>query len=99
MVDPTGHCGFPLGPQLELLLSISEAVPEMEFILVSNKTDLKIPDGVDTGDIEKTIAILGKRCLDHLELSASSGEGLEGLRRMITSTLMKEEEKPWENFK
>jgi nucleolar GTP-binding protein len=98
MVDPTGHCGFPIGPQVELLDLISGTIEDMNFIVVSNKSDLDLPKGVDMEPLEKSVAELGDRCMSYLELSASSGEGLEDLKKVIVSIMMKNEEKPWENF-
>jgi nucleolar GTP-binding protein len=99
ILDPTGHCGFPIGPQVELLSSISESIPDMEFIVVSNKSDLDLPDGIDSSQLEQAVEDLGVRCISEMTLSASTGEGLEELKRIIVSTLVKSEEKPWENFK
>ncbi len=98
VLDPTGHCGFPLAPQLELLVSIIESVPDMDFIVLSNKSDLDIPEGVDTSEIDDVVKLMGSRCLSYLELSASSGDGLDSLKRSIVTIMMKNEEKPWENF-
>jgi nucleolar GTP-binding protein len=98
IIDPTGHCGYPIEPQLELLGSIAGSIPDMEFIVVSNKSDLEIPKGLDTEQIEKGVKELGDRCISHLDLSATSGEGLEDLRNVIVSIMMENAEKPWENF-
>jgi len=98
IIDPTGHCGYPLEPQLELLSSLAEAVPEMEFIVTSNKSDLELPKGVDEGSIEKTVRSLGGRCIAFINISASTGEGLEDLRQTMVSVLESREEKPWEDF-
>lgn len=98
IIDPTGHCGFQIEPQLELLSSIAKAIPDMNFILVSNKSDLKLPEGFDPGQIDRVVKDLGVRCISYIELSAGSGEGLDGLRRTIVTVLMLNEEKPWENF-
>lgn len=99
IVDPTGHCGFPLDPQLDLLSSIAEAIPQMEFIVVVNKSDLNVPDDVDMGAIDMAVEELGDRCAAFLKISASRGDGLEGLREAMVSALSVEEEKPWENFR
>jgi nucleolar GTP-binding protein len=98
LLDPTGHCGFPLEPQIELLVSIAEAIPDMDFIIVTNKSDLDIPQGVDISGLEQVTKDLGERCLSYQEVSASSKEGLEELKRTIVNILLKDEEKPWENF-
>jgi len=98
ILDPTGHCGYPLEPQLELLSSIAQAVPEMEFIVTSNKSDLELPEGVEEKSIDKTIRSLGDRCIAFMNISASTGEGLEELRQTMVSVLEAREEKPWEDF-
>jgi nucleolar GTP-binding protein len=98
IIDPTGHCGFPLEPQMELLSSIAEAVPDMEFILVSNKSDLDLPEGIDMDQIDRSVKDLGDRCLSFVEISAGSGQGLEELKRTIVDVLIRSEERPWENF-
>ncbi|MGA1820872.1 MAG: NOG1 family protein [Thermoplasmatota archaeon] len=98
IIDPTGHCGYPLEPQLELLSSIADTVPEMEFIVTSNKSDLELPEGIDRGRIDLTVSSLGERCIAFMDISAETGEGLEDLRQTLVSVLEAREEKPWEGF-
>lgn len=98
LVDPTGHCGFPLEPQLELLRSTADNVPDMEFIIVVNKSDLELPEGITLDPIDDIVEELGDRviCIHHV--SAGSEKGLEELRQKMVDILIKHEDKPWENF-
>ncbi|MBN1391143.1 MAG: 50S ribosome-binding GTPase [Candidatus Thermoplasmatota archaeon] len=98
IVDPTGHCGFPLAPQLDLLSSVAEAIPDMEFIVAVNKSDLKVPDDVDLPSIDRAVEELGVRCLAFLKITANSRDGLEELRKTMVSVLERAEDKPWEDF-
>ncbi|MGA1848541.1 MAG: GTPase, partial [Thermoplasmatota archaeon] len=98
IIDPTGHCGFPLQPQLELLSSISGSLPEMGIIIALNKSDIDIPESVDTSPIRSMVGSLGEQCIDVISVSAETGEGLEELKDLMVKVLMEEEEKPWENF-
>jgi len=98
MVDPTGHCGYTIEPQLELMEGIADSVPEMDLILVINKSDMELPEGVDKDSIRRAAEKLGDRIVRTVEVSAASGEGLEELREVVMKTLIMHEEKPWENF-
>lgn len=98
MLDPTGHCGFPIEPQLDLLRSTSNAIPEMRFIIAVNKADLSLPDGITREPIDEMVDELGDRIIDVIDISAREGAGLERLTSKVINTLMEEEEKPWENF-
>ena len=99
IIDPTGHCGYPVEPQLELLSSIAEAIPEMEFIIAINKTDLQVPEGVNIDVIGSAIEDLGGRCIASVGISAATGEGLEELRRIMVEVLEQQEERPWETLR
>ena len=96
MFDPTGHCGFPLEPQLSLLASIRKAVPELSFIIVVNKSDLSLPEGVDPLAIDREVEKLGKRCIGRLSVSSTDGTGLSELKALIVSSNVVEEKAPWE---
>ncbi len=98
LVDPTGHCGYPLEPQVDLLLSISKASPEMEFIILQNKSDLELPQGVDLEILRAAISELGDRCLMETTISALEGTGMDRLKKAVVDTILADEEKPWENF-
>jgi nucleolar GTP-binding protein len=98
MVDPTGHCGYTLEPQLYLMKNISESIPEMKLIVLLNKSDLPLPDGVSREIIEEGVRSLGDRVIAVLDLSASTGEGMDSLKKMVIDTLIEDEDKPWENF-
>lgn len=96
--DPTGHCGFPLEPQLELLRSTARNVPDMDFIIVINKSDLELPPGVTLDPIHEIVKELGEKVIGTYHISADSEEGLAELKERMVEALMEEEEKPWENF-
>jgi nucleolar GTP-binding protein len=98
MIDPTGHCGYPIEPQLELLKIISESIPEMDFIVVVNKSDIELPEGISSENIGKASEDMKDRCIKLLNISAGSGQGLDDLKRTIVTRLIADEEKPWENF-
>jgi nucleolar GTP-binding protein len=98
MIDPTGHCGYPLEPQIELLEKTADTIPGMDILLVVNKSDLDLPEGVEMSPIETTVERLGEKCLGIRHVSADSGEGLEDLRKAVVDALIIHEDKPWENF-
>lgn len=98
MIDPTGHCGFPQKPQIELMMKTSTTIPQMDLIMVSNKSDLDLPEGVSTDPIKEAVKQLGNKCLGVYNVSADSGEGLEDLRKAVVDALILHEDKPWENF-
>jgi len=98
MIDPTGHCGFPLDPQLDLLASISESLPGMGIIVVINKSDIGMPEDVDTSPLASLADSLGDQCIEVVSISAETGEGLEDLRDLMVRVLQEDEKKPWENF-
>jgi nucleolar GTP-binding protein len=98
MVDPTGHCGFTLEPQVELLRSTADNVPDMEFIIVINKSDLKLPDGISLDPLDEMISDLGDRVIGTYKISAGKEDGLDDLQKAIVDALIKHEDKPWENF-
>lgn len=97
LIDPTGHCGYPLEPQLDLLKGLAESVPDMDFIILVNKSDLDLPGGVALDAVDVTADGLGGRCLALLGISALDGSGLDELRALIKDTLVLVEDKPWEN--
>lgn len=98
MIDPTGHCGYPIEPQVELLLSTAEAVPEMEFIILENKSDLEMPEGISVSSLDEAAAALGERVSLRRSISSIDQAALEGLKRIIVDSLLSSEEGPWENF-
>ncbi len=98
IIDKTGHCGFPMEPQLELLDMVSRSIPDMDFFIVLNKSDLDLPDGVNIDALDETVKKLGKRCIKVLNVSADTGEGLDELKKNVVSVLIQGEEKPWEDF-
>jgi nucleolar GTP-binding protein len=99
LIDPTGHCGFTMEPQIDLLMKTVETIPQMDILLVINKSDLDLPQGITLDPIDLAVKDLGERCLGVYSISADSGEGLEDLRQAIVDALILHEEKPWENFK
>ncbi|MDG6225579.1 MAG: 50S ribosome-binding GTPase [Candidatus Thermoplasmatota archaeon] len=74
MLDPTGHCGFPLEPQLKLLDSLVRNLEDMRFIICVNKMDLGQPD---LSSIDEAVSRYGDRVVEYITLSALEGEGLE----------------------
>lgn len=98
MIDPTGHCGFPLEPQLELLRKTVEAIPDMDIIIVINKSDLDLPENVTLDPLDETLKSIGEKFIGKYHVSADSGEGLEELRKAVVDALILHEDKPWENF-
>ncbi|MFW3146560.1 MAG: NOG1 family protein [Thermoplasmatota archaeon] len=98
MIDPTGHCGYPLEPQLELLKGLAESVPDMDFIILVNKSDLDLPEGVVLDPVDETADQLKEQCTALISISATDGTGLDELRSLIKETLLLEEEKPWEDY-
>ncbi|MEA3559512.1 MAG: GTPase [Candidatus Thermoplasmatota archaeon] len=98
IIDPTGHCGYPLEPQVELLLSTFNAVPGMNFMVIDNKSDLSVPDGVDLGILEEAVKEMGDRCIVHTSVSAFDEERMKKLKKHIVDSILASEEKPWEDF-
>jgi nucleolar GTP-binding protein len=98
MIDPTGHCGFPLEPQIELMMKTASEIPQMDLLVVVNKSDLPLPEDVSLEPVEQAARDLGKKCLGIYHVSADSRESLDELRKAIVDALILHEEKPWENF-
>jgi nucleolar GTP-binding protein len=98
IIDPTGHCGYPLEPQVELLLSTFNAVPGMNFMVIDNKSDLSVPDGVDLGILEEAVKKLGDRCIVHTSVSAFDENEMKKLKKHIVDSILASEEKPWDDF-
>lgn len=99
MLDPTHHCGFPLEPQLHLLRSLSESIPEMRFIVVVNKIDIKRPDGPAQRAIDEVVASIGERLIEYMDISSVEPGGLDALRELLIKVLEGERETerpPWE---
>ena len=71
---------------------------DMDFIIAINKSDIKLQDGVTLEPIHETVNELGNRILGIHHISAGSEEGLEELKRKIVDVLIKQEDRPWENF-
>ncbi len=40
MLDPSGHCGYPIEDQLHLLEEVQRDFPDVELVVVENKADL-----------------------------------------------------------
>jgi nucleolar GTP-binding protein len=97
MVDPTGHCGYPLEPQVELLGSIFNTTEDMNFIVVVNKSDL-MGDDADLSTLEIMMNRMGDRLLAELLTSALTGDGIKELRELLVEALKPPERGPWEDF-
>lgn len=82
MIDPTGHCGFPLDPQLNLLDSLVRNLEGMRFIICVNKMDLGQPD---ISAIDEAVSQNGDRIVEYITLSALEGEGLDDVVEAITA--------------
>ncbi len=98
MIDPTGHCGFQIEPQVELLMKTAESIPEMEFIIVINKSDIDIPEGSKMDLIDDRVSKLGDRIIGVHHISAVKEEGIDEFRKALIDALIQKEDKPWENF-
>jgi nucleolar GTP-binding protein len=44
ILDPSGHCGYPMEVQLNLLDEVKEMI-EVPLVVAANKSDLKIAEG------------------------------------------------------
>ena len=95
MVDPTGHCGYDLEPQLLLLESISESIPDMNIIVAVNKSDL-IKDREEYHSLDEYLDNLGERLIAEVMISALTGEGLEELEDLLVESLRVELPAPWD---
>jgi len=51
MVDPTGDCGYPIGPQLELRDAISARFEDIPVFTIANKEDR-----FEEGDLTEAVA-------------------------------------------
>ncbi len=87
MIDPTGNCGSPIEPQLSLMDSLIGSIPEMRFLVVLSKSDLKLPDHVDMSFMESLPGKLGDRYLGSVDISAKEGTGLDELRTILIDSL------------
>lgn len=95
MLDTTGHCGYEVGPQLELLESVSDAIADMNFIVTRNKSDL-MDEGEDLSQVDSAVDELGDRLIADITISAHSGEGLKELEDILVESLGKEVSKTWD---
>lgn len=96
MVDPTGHCGYPLEPQVELLASLMTSMPGMRFIVCINKMDLAGPD-MDLSGLDDLISRNEERVVEYLTISASTGEGADEVIQAISENLAISEIAPWDD--
>jgi nucleolar GTP-binding protein len=63
ILDPSEHCGYPVGVQLNLLEEVREMI-DVPLVIAANKSDLQVADGylsmsTETGEgIQEVLAAL-----------------------------------------
>ncbi|MGQ9787742.1 MAG: NOG1 family protein [Candidatus Hadarchaeaceae archaeon] len=75
ILDPSETCGYRLTDQINLLKNLEKSFSEIKIFVVANKTDLLN---------EETIEKLREARPDILFLTATTGEGVEKLKRKLT---------------
>jgi nucleolar GTP-binding protein len=97
IIDPTGHCGYSLEPQLNLFSSIARTARGMRFIVCINKIDLPLPEGVSIEEVDKAVQGHEDRVLEYLTISGETGDGVDEVVDAIVANLSVEEKAPWED--
>lgn len=97
IIDPTGHCGYSLEPQLNLMASLVRSTREMRFIVCINKIDLPLPEGVRVEDIDAAVQSHEERIVEYLTFSGETGEGVDEVIDAVVANLSVEEDAPWED--
>jgi nucleolar GTP-binding protein len=95
IIDPTGHCGYAVDPQLKLLGSLFRSLPDMRFIVCIGKTDLPLPEGSDLSGIDRLVEEHEDRVLEYLTISGETQEGIPEVLAAVVENLKVVEETPW----
>ncbi len=97
IIDPTGHCGYTLEPQLNLLESLIGSARDMRFIICISKIDLPLPEGVTLDPIDSLVQRRESRVIEYLTFSGETGEGIDEVVQAVVESLTVKEDLPWED--
>jgi nucleolar GTP-binding protein len=75
--DPTGHCGYPLDAQANLLAEVRRVVPDVRLVVIETKADLGDPQ--QSGPSNDAL----------MQVSTLTGDGMSDLRALLVAEAMR----------